>query len=741
MTLINIRNTSIIKAEMEVRTEYELDTEATIAVIVDDESSVPIIDQCVKICEENEKICDTDQSEKLKGEIVNANFNSSPFHPNFDFDEEQRSEAEDNKDTKLDTLMSTFLAQSEFDFDAIDCCDDILYTPAVSRTESWDDTYAMMLAEVDHNTGPERKLFINIDNICDATVSTDTVDAIKTACEAITVAESPPLSIAMNLQVGDDSLCIIDSGTYTNIMTLSKDDGAPETRITAAYESVTSNCDRPGIGEDVPLSAATDETEYGDTYDSDYCFKTDSSELKIESGEDAEIGVNPHFMQDENLFSTSNEFGAADANETSSSMLGNVDECEYRSTTVSMHFLSTDSSISTNSMALDGLTDDLLAQNDFEVIEVPVENSCTQLDRATFEDDVAYAGERLNMDVGVATYEAADIILSTISSGKCKTAKDSAVDTANHSETAEREYGTFYIYDPLVAEDTIQFRSHIPSKGMDRVAWHAVDGAASITVCAIQDHLSPIICSPINDNSPANEIENSLKINTFAKRLDYLLSVDKLNSPKKVQDDDLISNEGTVKKSATNVKSALIVDDITIQKTKLAYESIVLEESEVMYTRSKTEASSSPPLQISSMSAHKDGPSTDLKKNQEVGFPSAPAHSMVSVEDFCTISIAESTIDSPGRLRIGDHLLSNAQDVNRNVKSNISLFKRLFGKKDTATEEKNFKPACCAGVLSAGSCYSTFSEESIGSGPKRTSTVSGNSMLSTEDSDEGFLEV
>ena len=720
---------------MEVKTEYEVDVEATVAVIADHESSDPIIDQCVKICEEK----DIYQNEKWEGKIVDANFSRSPLLPNLDFDEELKNDADDDKDAKQNTLITTFVAQSEFDFDAIDCCDDILYTPAVSRMESWDDTYATMLAEVDHNTRPEKKLFINIDSICDAIVSSDTVDATKTACEAVTVAESPRLS-AVDLQVGDNSLCIIDSGTYTNIMTLCKDNCAPETRITAAYKSVESNRHRPEIGEDAPLSAATDETEYGDTYDSDYCFKIDSSDLKIESVEDAEIGVNLQFMQNENLFSTLNEFGAADANETSSSMLGNVDECEYRSTTVSMHFLSTDSSISTNSMALDGLTDDLLAQIDFEVIEVLVEDNCTQLDRAAFTDDVAFAGERLDMDVNIAANEAVDTILSTISSGKCKTVKDSAVDTANHFERAEREYGTFNVYDPLVADDTIQFTSHVPSKGMDRVAWHAADGAEAITICAIQDPLCPIICSPINDKSPANEIENSLKINTFAKRLDYLISVDKLNSPKKVQDDDLISNEGTVKKSATNEKSALIGDDITMQKTKLAYESVVLEMSEVMDTGSKNEASRSPPLQISSISAHNDGLSTDLKKNQEVGFPSAPAHNMVSVEDLCTISIAESTIDSPDRLRIGDHLLSNAQDVDRNVKSNISLFKRLFGKKDTATVEKSFKPTCCAGVLSAGSCYSPFSEESLGSGTKRTSTVSGNSMLSTEDSDEGFLE-
>ena len=712
---------------MEIKTAYEVDIEATIAVIVDDESSDPIIEK------------DFGQNEKWEGKIVDANVSRSLLLPNLDFDEELKNDAEDDKDAKLNTLMSTFVAQSEFDFGAIDCCDDILYTPAVARTESWDVTYATMLAEVDHNTGPERKLFINIDNVCDAIVSSDTLDAMKTACEAVTVAESPPLS-AVNLQVADNSLCIIDSGTYTNIMTSSKDNCAPETRITAAYKSVESNRHRPEISEDAPLSAATDETEYGDTYDSDYCFKTDSSDFKIESVEDAEIGVNPQFMLNENLISTLNESGAADANETSSSMLGNVDECEYRSTTVSMHFLSTDSSISTNSMALDGLTDDLLAQNDFEVIEVLVEDNCTQLDRTAFTDDVAFAGERLDMDVSTAANEAVDIILATISSGKCKTAKDSAVDTANHFERAEREYGTFYVYDPLVADDTIQFMSRVPNKGTDRVAWHAADGAAAITICAIQDPLCPIICSPIKDDSPSNEIENSLKINTFAKRLDYLLSVDKLNSPKKVQDDDLISNEGTVKQSATNEKSALIGDDIPIQKTKLAYESTVLEKSEVVDTRSKNEDSRSPPLQIPSISAHEDGLSTDLKKNQELGFPSAPAHNMVSVEDFRTISIAESTIDSPDRLRIVDHLLSNAQDVDRNVKSNISLFKRLFGKKDTATDEKNFKPTCCAGVLSAGSCYSPFSEESLGSGTKRTSTVSGNSMLSTEDSDEGFLE-
>lgn len=669
---------------------------------------------------------DDDEIEEEKSRDEESFYSTPLIFPNLHSENELVNKLELDDVLLSDTLvapLSALSAQFTLHVGEIESTDDIHYILAARKTENWDDTFTL-IAETDQNTG------LYVDSTSDADApgtdadqNSDFMVAKRPAYRTDCTSGSLKQSIASLIE--DDVMevePIINVDTLLEKATSVKDQCAHEVKITADNQFMTQGGVRTEIEQDAPLSAASDETEYGDTYDSDYC----TSDITIAIADDVLVSS----LQNEDQSSVMNETICA-ANETSSSMQGNVDDCEYRSTAVSMHFLSTDSSISTTSIMLDGLTDDLLAFSEFEAIDVFIQEICDHLHRSeSLEDDVAHTGMQLNMDVNTATEEATDLTLSEEQCVQSICVRDTAVsesviDPAYHFETEEREYGNFDTYDPLVADDTMQILSRVSSKAAERVAWQASDGIASIIMCANQDP----VCYPMNDDLPTNFIENSLKINTFAKRLDYLISVDKLNSPKKVQDDDEPINEGTV----TIIEDESVLLTEKIQETKFMSESILLEKNGTIDVTDGV-------YHTQSLSTHENSLKalcSDSSKIQHEGIASTLSRNIASVEDLSTISSAENTVGHPDKLRI--ELSSNSQDAEKCQRSNISFFKRLFGKRDTQLEEKKFIPVCCAGVLSAGSCYSPFPEELLDGGLKRTSTASGNSMLSTEDTDEGFL--
>jgi hypothetical protein len=655
--------------------------------------------------EDIKEVRDDNEIEEVKSRDEESFYYTPLLFPNLHSENELANKLELDDVVLSDTLvapLSVLSAQFTLQVGGIESTDDIHYILAARETENWDDTYTLIV-EADQNS--------------------DFMVANRTACGTDCTSGSLKQSIAPLIE---DNVMeveqIINVDTLLEKATSVKDQCAHEVKISADNHSTTQGGVRSEIEQDAPLSAASDETEYGDTYDSDYC----TSDITIAIADDDLVSP----LQNEDQSTVMNETICA-ANETSSSMQGNLDDCEYRSTAVSMHFLSTDSSISTTSIMLDGQTDDVLAYSEFEAIDVSIQEICGHLHRSELvEDDVAHTGMQLNMDVNTASEEATDLSLSEVRCVQSVCVKDTAVsesiiDAAYHFETEEREYGNFGIYDPLVADDTTQILSRVSCKGADHVAWQTSDGLASIIMCANQDPA----CYPMNDDLPANYIENSLKINTFAKRLDYLISVDKLNSPKKVQDDDQPINEGTV--TIIEEESVLLTEKI--QETKFISESILLDKNG---TIDATDGVYHPQY----LSTHENSfiaLCSDSSKIQHEGIASTLSRNIASVENLSTISSAENTVGYPDKLRI--ELSSNSQDAEKSQRSNISFFKRLFGKKDNPVEEKKFIPVCCAGVLSAGSCYSPFPEESLDGGLKRTSTASGNSMLSTEDTDEGFL--
>jgi hypothetical protein len=662
---------------------------------------------------------DDDEIEEVKSRDKERFYSTSLLFPILRSENELTNKLEHDHVVVSDTEVARLSALSaQFTLhviSGIDSTDDIHHILDARKTESWDDSVTL-ITEADQNTG------FHVDSTSDADQNSDFMDANGTVCGTDCTSRSLKESIVSLIE---DSAMVVEQ--IINVDTLLEkaisvnDQCVHEVQISAEKKSIIQSGDRSEIEQDAPLSAASDETEYGDTYDSDYC----TSDITMAIADDVLVNS----LQNEDQSPVINETICA-ANETSSSMHGNVDDCEYRSTTVSMHYLSTDSSISTISIMLDGLTDDVLAFSEFEAIDVSIQEICDHLHRSESLEDVAHTGMLLNTDVNPASEEATDLTLSEKRCVQSICVKDTAVgesiiDAAYHFETEEREYGNFDIYDPLVADDAILFLSRASSKAADRVAWQASDGIASITMCANQDP----VCYPTNDNLPANYIENSLKINTFAKRLDYLISVDKLNSPKKIQDDDQPINEGTVK----------IIEEESVPLTDKIQETNFMSENIIMEKNGDTDVTDGD-YHPQSLSAHENSLialCSDSSKIYYEGVAPTLGRNIASVEDLCTISSAENTIGYPDKLRV--ELSNNSQDAERGKRSNISFFKRLFGKKDTPVEEKKFITVCCAGVLSAGSCYSPFPEESLDGGLKRTSTVSGNSMLSTEDTDEGFL--
>ena len=678
--------------------------------------------------EDIEEERDDDEVEEVKSREEESYYSTPCLFPNLNSENELTNKLELDDVVISDTFaapLSALSAQFALHVGGIDSTDKIHHILAARKTENWDDTLTL-IAEADQNTGLHDDSTSYADAPgTDADQNSDFMVTNRIVCG--TDCTSGILKQTIVSLIEDKAMeveQIINVDTLLEKATSVKDQCAHEVKISADNESITQSGDRSEVEQDAPLSAASDETEYGDTYDSDYC----TSDITMAIADDVLVNS----LQYDDQSSVMNKMVCA-ANETSSSMHGNVDDCEYRSTAVSMHFLSTDSSISTNSIMLDGLTDDILAFSEFEAIDVSIQEICDHLHRSeSFEEDVAPTGMQLNIDVNTASEKATDLTLSEERCVQSICVEDTAVgesiiDAAYHFETEEREYGNFEIYDPLVADDTMQILSRVSSKAADRVAWQDSDGIASITLCANQDP----VCYPINDNLPANDIENSLKINTFAKRLDYLISVDKLNSPKKIQDDDQPINEGIV----TIAEEENVPLTEKMKETKFMSESIILEKNGSINVADGV-------YHPQSLSAHEKRltalcSDSDSCKIQHEKVAPTLGRNIASVEDITTISSAENTVGYPDKLRI--ELSSNSQDAERSQRSNISFFKRLFGKKDTPVEEKKFIPVCCAGVLSAGSCYSPFPEESLDGGLKRTSTASGNSMLSTEDTDEGFL--
>lgn len=192
---------------------------------------------------------------------------------------------------------------------------------------------------------------------------------------------------------------------------------------------------------------------------------------------------------------------------------------------------------------------------------------------------------------------------------------------------------------------------------------------------------------------------SSLKIDTFAKRQNYLNSVDKLNSPMKLPAagegcDPLLDIE-----CDQNIDEVFMAKDYiaiteksSINERAFVRESIITETTKAAYC-------------LSSLNK--------AEKLQSTIF--ATAAIKITADDRSlfhrdTIEIQQqSGKDSTLNPMIHEQSYSKLQ------KGKISLFNRFFGQKDMCSilaGDESILPTCCTGVSISGACYNSYAEDS-----------------------------
>ena len=299
---------------------------------------------------------------------------------------------------------------------------------------------------------------------------------------------------------------------------------------------------------------------------------------------------------------------------------------------------------------------------------------------------------------------------------------------------------------------------------VDRITEETLEGEGASLSCENQEALTrDEMMVGYSDDMYLDE--NALKVDTFSKRLDYLLSVDKLNSPKKGPEEGILVDGEAVNEIVVIKESIVVTENIIIQENMYIKESIVIKECITMETTKATyrPASLVKPervqpsvLEVSDTAALEGG----VVLVEEDIMPSCDAtESVTSLEAVAEGLGLEGEVQGEGGIE-GEGVedvdmpdeqmkssleglsLEDAQDPDKNVKSKVSLFTRLFGKKEPPAAEKVFVPICCSGVLSAGTCYSTFADDSLAvvACEKTNLATTVSDMITSEDTDEGFTE-
>ena len=218
---------------------------------------------------------------------------------------------------------------------------------------------------------------------------------------------------------------------------------------------------------------------------------------------------------------------------------------------------------------------------------------------------------------------------------------------------------------------------------------------------------------------------SQLKVDTFAKRLNYLNSVDKLNSPKKLcptgEGGELLSEvicgiSTTSTEVAVMKKSDIVTENAIIKDIAIIKEGIVMKECAA----------------IDSMKASYLLATTNkAQKLQSTIF--ATAANKITSDDQNQLEHCD----------IEDVLPSEKLSYDT-PKDKMSLFARLFGRKDKFSMlpcDNDHLPICCSGILIGGTCYNAFAKNAHLMENDKNLAAATTCDITNEDGEDGFVEI
>ena len=215
---------------------------------------------------------------------------------------------------------------------------------------------------------------------------------------------------------------------------------------------------------------------------------------------------------------------------------------------------------------------------------------------------------------------------------------------------------------------------------------------------------------------------SQLKVDTFAKRLNYLNSVDKLNSPKK------ICPRGEAAELLPEVSSGFTTTEVAIMK-----EGVVVTENTI------TEEIP----HIKESIVVKECATVDPKK---VTYQQPATNKTEKLQSTIFATAANKiTSDDHNQYENWDgENASFAGKISCDIsKDKISLFARLFGRKDQISMVSNDEeklPIFCGGILMAGTCYNAFAQDADMMENNKYVTVPTTADGTTEDGEDRFVE-
>jgi hypothetical protein len=266
----------------------------------------------------------------------------------------------------------------------------------------------------------------------------------------------------------------------------------------------------------------------------------------------------------------------------------------------------------------------------------------------------------------------------------------------------------------------------------------------------LQDQSSLSRCAGESRDCESFQNDDLLKVNTFARRLDYLKSVDKLNSPKRIHDDDVLDGEAVneivvIKESVVVTENIFIQENVFIKESIVIKECITMETTKAMY-RPASLVKSDKTISLSSESILDNVILNDetvlLEPNAAIIEGPISFQFPTLIDDVTAADFKEpgNELEDGENETLGDHVEEEVPEAGKCVKSKVSLFTRLFGKKEIPPVEKTFVPTCCSGVLGGSTCYSTSAEDKVAIKCDKNTDKATVDMMTTEDSDEGFLD-
>ena len=265
-----------------------------------------------------------------------------------------------------------------------------------------------------------------------------------------------------------------------------------------------------------------------------------------------------------------------------------------------------------------------------------------------------------------------------------------------------------------------------------------------------KDQSTSCPCSSESRDCESIQNDELLKVDTFAKRLDYLNSVDKLNSPKRIHDDDVLDGEAVneivvIKESVVVTENIFIQENVFIKESIVIKECITMETTKAMYRPASLVRSdkTTSPLSEKILDNFALNDHTVLTEGNAAIIEGPTAfQSPILIDDveITEFKEARNKLDDGENRIVDDNTEEEVLETDKFVKSKVSLFTRLFGKKEIPPVEKTFVPICCSGVLSGSTCYGASADEKVAVKCDKNADKATVDMITTEDSDEGFLD-